>query len=349
MPFEAVNLNAVDISIIKIFENNVPQFLQDNNLGGNADLRRVAKPIVQKTLRLDDDKTLDLHKHQHFSLDIDKFLKTEPGAIYHVTIGFRPQYSLYQGTDTTAKNTGDEKEINEEEDSYSRNNGADEDDEFWNRYDTYYPYGYNWQRKDDPNSKSYYNKDRWATRNILASNIGLTAKRGSNNNLLVAISNILTTEPMNDVELEVMDYHQIIISKGKSGSDGFATIDTKRKPYLLIAKKGNERAYLKLDDGSSLALSRFDVSGEEIKNGIKGFIFGERGVWRPGDTMYINCLVEDKEKKLPKIILLNSACLHRRDNCTNTLCKAMRRMGFIYLKPIRMQALQCRLQSDANV
>jgi uncharacterized protein YfaS (alpha-2-macroglobulin family) len=302
LPFEAINLNAVDISIIKIFENNVPQFLQDNNLGGNSDLRRVAKPIVQKTLRLDDDKTLDLHKHQHFSLDIDKFLKTEPGAIYHVTIGFRPQYSLYQGAaDTTAKDAGEaENYYGDEEDSYSNNNGVDEDDEFWKRYDTYYPYGYNWQRKDDPASKSYYNKDRWATRNILASNIGLTAKRGSDNSLLVAVSNILTTEPMDDVDLEIMDYQQTIISKGKSSSDGFATIDTKRKPYLLIAKKGNERGYLKLDDGSSLALSRFDVGGEEVKNGIKGFIFGERGVWRPGDTMYINCIIEDKEKKLPQ-------------------------------------------------
>jgi uncharacterized protein YfaS (alpha-2-macroglobulin family) len=302
LPFEAVNLNAVDISIIKIFENNVPQFLQDNNLGGNSDLRRVAKPIVQKTLRLDDDKTLDLHKHQHFSLDIDKFLKTEPGAIYHVTIGFRPQYSLYQGAaDTTLKDADDEENYyGDDEESYSTTNGVDEDNEFWKRYDTYYPYGYNWRRKDDPNSKSYYNKDRWATRNILASNIGLTAKRGSDNSLLVAVSNILTTEPMNDVDLEIMDYQQTIISKGKSGSDGFATIDTKRKPYLLIAKKGNERGYLKLDDGSSLALSRFDVGGEEVKDGIKGFIFGERGVWRPGDTMYINCIIEDKEKKLPK-------------------------------------------------
>jgi hypothetical protein len=26
----------------------------------------------------------------------------------------------------------------------------------------------------------------------------------------------------------------------------------KRKPYLLVAKKGKERGYLKLDDGSSL-------------------------------------------------------------------------------------------------
>jgi len=60
----------------------------------------------------------------------------------------------------------------------------------------------------------------------------------------------------------------------------------KRKPYLLVAKQGNERGYLKLDDGSSLALSRFDVSGEEVKNGIKGFIFGERGVWRPGTNRF---------------------------------------------------------------
>ncbi|HMC99441.1 MAG TPA: MG2 domain-containing protein, partial [Ferruginibacter sp.] len=68
----------------------------------------------------------------------------------------------------------------------------------------------------------------------------------------------------------------------------------------MIARKGKERGYLKLDDGSSLPLSRFDVSGEEIKNGIKGFIFGERGVWRPGDTMYLNFIVEDREKKLPE-------------------------------------------------
>ena len=299
LPFESTNLNAVDISIIKIFENNVPQFLQENDLGGNTELRRVGKPIVQKTLRLDDDKTVDLHKKQHFSLDIDKYLKTEQGAIYKVTIGFRPQYSLYSATDTTTK-TGEEEEEEYYDYNENGNNGVDEDDAFWERYDTYYPFGYSWERRDDPTSKSYYNKDRWATRNILASNIGLTAKRGNDNSLVVAVSNILTTEPMSGVDIEIMDYQRTIISKGSSGGDGFANIDLKRKPFLLIARKGNERGYLKLDDGSSLALSRFDVSGEEVKNGIKGFIFGERGVWRPGDTMYLNFIVEDKQGKLPK-------------------------------------------------
>ncbi|MEO6452958.1 MAG: MG2 domain-containing protein, partial [Ginsengibacter sp.] len=307
LPFESINLNAVDISIIKIYENNIPQFLQSNNIGGEEDLRRVAKPIVQKTLRLDDDKTLDLHKKQKFSLDIDKFLKTEQGAIYNVTIGFRPEYSLYTcHTSASPKNENDDEDNGEEEDeyyaaSYQENTdyGPDDDTEFWNRYDNYYPYGYSWKQKDNPCAKSYYNKDRWATRNILASNIGLTAKRGSNNSMVVAVSNILSTEPMNNVELEILDYQQQVIAKETSGSDGFANFELKRKPYLLIAKKGDEKGYLKLDDGSTLAVSRFDVSGEEVKNGIKGFIFGERGVWRPGDSMYINCIIEDKQGNLP--------------------------------------------------
>ena len=304
LPFDAVNLGAVDISILKIYENNVPQFFQENELGGNTELRRVAKPIVQKTLRLDDDKTLDLHVKQRFSLDIDKFLKTEPGAIYTITIGFRPQYSLY--SKTTADTSQAEAEEAEDGEYYDdgyytqANNGKDDFDSFWDSYDNYYPYGYSWEKRNDPTHRSYYNKDRWASRNIIASNIGLTAKRGNNNSVLVAVSNILSTEPMSGVELSILDYQHQVIANSSSSSDGFATIDLKQKPYLLIAKKGSERGYLKLDDGNALALSRFDVSGAEIKNGIKGFIFGERGVWRPGDSIYINCIIEDKAGTLPK-------------------------------------------------
>jgi len=41
LPFEAVNLKAVDVKIIKIYENNVLQFLQANDYDGNQELRRV--------------------------------------------------------------------------------------------------------------------------------------------------------------------------------------------------------------------------------------------------------------------------------------------------------------------
>ncbi|NML36721.1 hypothetical protein HHL17_05870 [Chitinophaga sp. G-6-1-13] len=306
MPFEAVNLNAVDVTIIKIYENNVPQYLQRNNLDGDAELRRVGKAVVEKTIRLDTDKSVNLHKKNRFFLDLDKLLRTEPGAIYRITIGFRKAYSLTACTevkksDSTSTSGGEGEEDGEMDESeyYGGGEKLDDDDDFWNRYDSYYPYGYNWTRRNDACSNSYYNKDKWASRNVICSNLGLIAKRGNNNSMLVAVTDIRDTKPLTGVELELLDYQNQVIFKTKSDGEGLATFDLKRKPYLLIAKKDNERGYLKLDDGSSLPLSRFDVQGEEVQSGIKGFLYGERGVWRPGDSIYLTFMLEDKDDKLP--------------------------------------------------
>ncbi len=293
LPFEAINLNAIDVSVIKIYENNVAQFLQQNDLNGESDLRRVAKPLVQATVRLDDDASLNLRHKNRFSLDLDKYIKTEPGALYRVFIGFKPNYSLY------ACDSLEKRDEEEREDGYYETSAIDEDDAFWQRYDDYYPYGYDWDERENPCAPSYYNKERFASRNILASNIGLTAKYGNDKNLFVAVSNLITTNPMNGVELQVLDYQNQVIGSSKTDGDGLAQIDVKRKPYLLIAKQGNERGYLKLDDGSSLPLSRFDIDGDEVKNGLKAFIFGERGVWRPGDSLFLSTIIEDKTKNLP--------------------------------------------------
>ena len=294
LPFEAVNLKAIDVSIIKIYENNVAQFLQQNDLNGESDLRRVAKPLVEATVRLDDDNTMNLRRKNRFSLDLDKYIKTEPGALYRVFIGFKPEYSLYACDSLEKSEEGDN------DYDYYQTSSVDEDDAFWQRYDDYYPYGYNWEERENPCARSYYSKERFASRNILASNIGLTAKYGNDKNLFVAVSNIITTNPMNGVELQVLDYQNQIIGTAQSDGDGLAQIAIKRKPYLLIAKQGNEKGYLKLDDGSSLPLSRFDISGDEVKNGMKGFIFGERGVWRPGDSLFLSTIIEDKDNKLPE-------------------------------------------------
>jgi len=95
MPFEAVNLNAVDVSIIKIYADNVSQYFQNNGFDGGDELRQVGKPVVQKTIRLDADKGVNLNKKNRFMLDLDQLLRAEPGAIYRVIIGYRKEYSTY--------------------------------------------------------------------------------------------------------------------------------------------------------------------------------------------------------------------------------------------------------------
>ncbi|WP_448699256.1 alpha-2-macroglobulin [Mucilaginibacter sp. AW1-3] len=301
MPFEAVNLNAVDVSIIKIYEDNVPQYFQNNDINGDNELRRVGKPIVQKTIRLDGDKAVNLNRKNRFMLDIDKLFRTEPGAIYRVIIGFRKEYSLYSCKDGgPVKVKGDDEEYYYDgEGNSSGGNISDEDDDFWSKYDSYYPSGYRWEDKANPCTDSYYAKDKWATRNIIASNIGLVAKRGTDNSMVVIATDILTAQPLSGIELDMQDYQKQIITKATTDSYGLAKFDIKRKPYLLVAKRGSERGYLKLDDGSALPLTRFDIGGEEVQKGVKGFIYGERGVWRPGDSIFVSFILEDKAKKLP--------------------------------------------------
>lgn len=294
MPFDAVGLKAVDVVVLKIYENNIPQYLQRNNLNGDEELRRVGSPVVQKTIRLDTDKSVNLHRRTRFSLDLEQLVKTEPGAIYRVTIGFRKEYAMYTCPDKAAS----EEEAREDEEEYY-GEAIDGDDAFWRRYDSYYPYGYNWDDRENACTNSYYNKSRWASRNIISSNIGLIAKRGNDNTMLVAVTDIRDAKPLSGVELELLDYQQQVIFSGRSDGDGFAKFELKRKPYLLVAKKDTERGYLKLDDGSSLPLGRFDVKGEEVQQGMKGFLYGERGVWRPGDSLFLTFMLEDKEGKLP--------------------------------------------------
>ena len=305
LPFDAVNLKAVDVTIVKVYENNVPQFLQNNDLTGEQNLRQVGKPVVQTTIRLDKDKNTKLTKKNRFMLDIDSLMRTEPGAIYRVIIGFRKEYSLFNckvgvaAVHSTDNDSGDDEEDGESGGDNSSGNGLDDYDAFWARYDSYYQDGFNWKDRDDPCTSSYYTKDKWATRNIIASNIGLIAKKGNDDNMLVAVTNILNASPMQGVELTLLDYQKQVITKSISDANGFAHISLKHKPFLLVAKKGNERGYLKLDDGSALMLSKFDVGGEQIQNGLKGFIYGERGVWRPGDSIFVSFILEDQLKTLP--------------------------------------------------
>ena len=95
-------------------------------------------------------------------LDIDKLIRTEPGAIYRITIGYRPGYSVYTckaGAENTQSNNseGDGDYYGDEENEDA--GLIDEDDDFWKRYDSFYPFGYNWNERDNPCSNSYYNKE----------------------------------------------------------------------------------------------------------------------------------------------------------------------------------------------
>ena len=114
------------------------------------------------------------------------------------------------------------------------------------------------------------------------------------------ISDLITTKPLGNVTIEAYDYQQQKLKQVTTNAEGTAVLETKQKPFVLIAKRGQERTYLKLDDGNSLSLSSFEVDGDIVQKGIKGFIYGERGVWRPGDSLFLSFILENKTKAFPE-------------------------------------------------
>lgn len=303
LPFETVNLMAVDVKIIKIYENNVLQFLQQNDMDGGSYLAQVGKKIIEKRINLGLTNPADFGVWKKFSLDLSSLIKTEPGAIYRVFLGFKKAYSTYPCLGNSPDEKFEMEDIKEEADE-------NEVSYFGYYYDDYYSYDYygededdgeySWSNRDNPCKSAYYRQyERTVARNILATDLGLTLKKGNDGSLFVVTNDLLSTNPLADVTLELYDYQKQLIHTTKTNGDGQAFISIKSKASFLVAKKDQQRAYLRLDDGSSLSLSMYDVSGDYIKKGIKGFIYGERGVWRPGDSLFLNFILEDKLANIP--------------------------------------------------
>ncbi len=296
-PFEAVNLNAVDVKIIKIFENNIGHFLQVNRLDGSNQLKRAGRLVHKQTVSLNY-APADLGRWNRFYLDLAKLIEPDPGAIYRVEISFRRKYSLFP-----CEGTSPEEEEELESEDYS---GETDEISYWDSYEEYYEdyyeydYDYNWEDRDNPCTPSYYNQNKWVARNILASDLGIVVKAGTDQNLLCAVTNLVTAQPIEGVEVTLYNYQQQPVVSGVTDKDGFVSLVSREKTFLLIAKYQKQRGYLRLDDGSSLSLGAFDVSGNAVPKGIKGYLYGERGVWRPGDTLFLTFMLEDRQKLLPE-------------------------------------------------
>ncbi len=294
-PFEAVNLKKVDVRVVKILETSVHQFLQVNNLDGRNELSRVSRKIAEKTIDLTKETKNDLGKWNPFVIDLSKLITPEPGAIYRVSIKFNKTYAI---CDCEEEET--EQSVANSESSSNGGNEITWNEDGWNSwgYDEGYDSWYDYYENVSPCSYEYY-YGKGVSRNVLASNIGMIYKLDENKLSHAFVSDMVSTQPIEACTIEYYDFAKHLIAKGVTDKNGMLDLPLKSKPFLMIASSGKQKGYLKLQDAYANSMSKFDVDGEIIQKGIKGFFYGERGVWRPGDSLYLNFILEDKLQQLP--------------------------------------------------
>lgn len=290
--FKTVNLSAVDVRIIKIYNNNILQFLQQENLNGvnEYNLKRVGKRVAKKTINLHISEG-DRSVWKANAIKLSDFFKADPGALYQVEFSFKPAYSTYsceQGELSLSEEDYDEDEDSREE-SYWNNESYSWRNQIWD-----------WEHRDDPCYPVYYQSDHFVSTNLLGSDLGIIIKKGTNNSYRFFTTNLLSSEPETNTTLRLYNYQQQLITSLQTDSEGAAQFESDKAVAFVIAEKNKNFAYAKTEDGNALSMSKFDIAGSQLQKGLKGFIYTDRGVHRPGDKVHLTFVLDDRDNPLPE-------------------------------------------------
>ncbi len=299
LPFEVIRLKAVELQVFKIYHDNILQFLQTNSLKGSNELHRVGKIILRKKIDLHaQDGTQLKNGWTRYAIQLDELVQQEPGAVYQVSLGFFPGYT------TVDCDFESEKHIKYLEPSDKER--KDEQGRFINFMDNWYGvYGYYngyWEEQQDPCKAAYYQPEHFVSRNLLATNIGLIAKKGDDGSIFCIATDLRTAQPLSGVELTLYNYQQQHLAKAQTDAEGFARFEepkTTAEAFFVLASHNGQNSYLRLKDNESLSLSRFNTSGMKSTEGLKGYFYAERDVWRPGDSIFLHFVLQNAKDTWP--------------------------------------------------
>lgn len=294
VPIEAANVHSVQVTALRVYETNIGQFLQSNRLSGDYELRRTGRTLWRRTVDL---PVAPDGGWTRYTVDLSDLVRTYRGNLVRLTL------SLNRGNSTFACGEGRER-IPVATEPWP----ADLEDvdglaqAGWDRAGANYQGSLDWRDRDDPCTDAYF---RWSSRtrdsrNFLASNIGMTAKRDARGDILVATTDLRTAEPLRGVRVTFMSFQNQPLATVVTGSGGLGRTTVSEPPHYAVAEHGTDKGYLRMDARSALPTSHFDVGGEVTAEGLKGVIYGERGVWRPGDDIHLTFVLDDADNPLPQ-------------------------------------------------
>ncbi len=297
IPLEVTNVRAVHVEAIRVVEANVPQFLQVNALEGHEQMTRVGKTVWSERVEIAGGGEA-YNRVQHVGLDVSRLVKDQPRGLYQLKLRFERADVLVEcATAPWTEPTEDGPAATWDEPAPEKS--------FWDYWDNYGEDGWSaWEKRTDPCERAFYlptyDHDITVTRNFLVSDIGLVAKEGADGRLRAVVTDLVHAKPRDGAEIEVLDYQLQVVAKGRSDAQGMVDLEVPEHPFAVVARHQGQAGWLRMDKGSALATSHFDVGGATLTRGLEGYLYGERGIWRPGDDIYLTFVLNDTTGRLPE-------------------------------------------------
>ncbi|NDK54321.1 alpha-2-macroglobulin family protein [Pontibacter fetidus] len=131
---------------------------------------------------------------------------------------------------------------------------------------------------------------------VSVSDIGLIAKQGKNE-VVVFANSIRNATTLEGVEVRFISTNNQVIHKATTDKEGVARFSNIAKAApdfkmgLITARLGNDFNYMPYSQ-TLVNTSRFDVGGKRLGElNYDAFIYGDRDLYRPGDTVHVNTII----------------------------------------------------------
>lgn len=145
------------------------------------------------------------------------------------------------------------------------------------------------------------------SRLVSVSDIGLITKE-TQDEVLVFANSIKDVTPLSGVDVKLISHNNQQVLSATTDRDGVARFEKAQASLpefrlaMITARSGNDFNAMVLQ-GTKVETSRYDVGGaRENATGLQAFIYGERNMYRPGETIHLNTVVRNEQwQPVPKV------------------------------------------------
>ncbi len=143
---------------------------------------------------------------------------------------------------------------------------------------------------------------------ILLTNLGIIRKVNLDESSSVFISNLDSGTPAPDVEISVLGRNGGAIWAGRTDENGHTDIPqlpwseyrNAREPVAIVARRGNDVSFIPYNSyAQRVEYSKFNIDGvySGTTTPLNAFLFSDRGIYRPGESIIIGGIVKNKSFK----------------------------------------------------
>ncbi|HQO10069.1 MAG TPA: MG2 domain-containing protein [Clostridiales bacterium] len=262
--FYSQNIKSVYLTVKKVYESNLGQFLQRSGLRGTqsvnrygyydyyygyGEFERVGIEVLKDTLFIKS----KLNETSVSELDLSKLIPKKDKGLYVLELTYREENTMFR-------------------------KGPD-----YSQWDERYP--------------ALSGK---AEKNIILSDLGMSMIN-SENGVYVHVFDIESASPVSGAVVKLLDFQNQVLAEASTDYRGKAEFGKqKREVFCTTAEKDNARSVIKANEMQT-AFSAFDIGGADFNSDqTRGYIYTDRGIYRPGDDINVSMIFRNKDNTFPK-------------------------------------------------